>query len=117
MASGMQDKERSWYVVELRSHAAPVTGNLGITIGRLPVHTVEFEVVLDEEDIPERASLDDQIDAQRYQAAQYAAGNIAAWTDWPAGEYIVTVRGRDSATVYDAAIDEHRSYTLRKRGE
>jgi len=108
-------RETPWYTVEARSHTAPATGNLGIEIGSLPVKAVEFEVTVDDAEVPKQSSLDEQIDAQRLEAAMLTGGNIAAGTDWPAGTYLLIVRGRDSATAYVADIDEHRAYTVRKR--
>jgi len=107
--------EENWYSVDLRSHAAPVTGTMGFTIGVLPVRGVQFEVVLAEADIPRRDSEAEQIAAQRYEAAMYAVGNIAAQTDWPAGKYLVAVRNRSTQTMFVADIDEHRSFTLLPR--
>lgn len=109
--------EENWYSVDLRSHAAPVTGTMGFTIGVLPVRGVQFEVVLDEDDIPRRDNEAEQIAAQRREAAMYAVGNIAASTDWPAGKYMVAVRNRSTQTMYVADIDEHRSFTLLPRNE
>lgn len=109
--------EENWYSVDIRSHAAPVTGTMGFTIGVLPVRGVQFEVVLDEADIPHRDSETEQIAVQRREAAMYAVGNIAASTDWPAGKYLVAVRNRSAQTMYVADIDEHRSFTLLPRDE
>lgn len=107
--------EENWYSVDLRSHAAPVTGTMGFTIGVLPVRGVQFEVVLAEDDIPRRDSETEQIAAQRREAAMYAVGNIASQTDWPAGKYMVAVRNRSAQTTFVADIDEHRSFTLLPR--
>lgn len=109
--------EENWYSVDIRSHAAPVTGTMGFTIGVLPVRGVQFEVVLAEADIPRRDNEAEQIVAQRREAAMYAVENIAASTDWPAGKYMVSVRNRSTQTMYVADIDEHRSFTLLPRNE
>lgn len=114
----VDDNGRYWYAVEVRSGAAPVTGTIGVKIGGLKLRAVEFKVPVDEEDVPLRTgNVADLIDAQRYIAALDAAGAVAAGTDWPWGEYLVTVRARESATTYVADIDEHRAYTLRKHSE
>jgi hypothetical protein len=103
--------DRYWYAVEVRSHAAPVTGNLGAWIGGLCLRAVEFEVPVDEGDVAQ-SSASDLARAGRYAAARDGAGAVAAGTDWPAGKYLVTVRGTVSASTYVADIDQYRSYSL-----
>lgn len=107
---------RYWYDVELRSGAAPTTGTLGAEIGGLKLRSVVFEVPVDEGDVATSGDSDLAV-VERYAAARDGAGAVAAGTDWPGGEYLVIVRGRESATRYVADIDQHRSYGLRQASE
>jgi nitric oxide synthase oxygenase domain/subunit len=99
------------YAVEVRSHGAPVTGSVSVRIGGLRVRSIEFEVPVDGDKM-RQGTLSELIDQQRYDAGVRGAEAVAAGTDWPAGKYLVTVRGRHSASTYVADIDKHRSYSL-----
>lgn len=100
------------FVVEVRSHIAATTiGTLGFKVAGLPVHALELLVTIDRSTIPERPTIDQQIEAQRRAAAERAAENMAL-AEWAPGNYLLTIRGKDSATRYTATINDQREYSL-----
>jgi|SRR5690606_38437844 len=101
-----------WYAVEIRSHGAPVTGNLGVKIGGTKLRAVEFEVPVDETEVAQSGT-SALATAERHRAAHEAVeAVVAGMHDWPWGKYLVTVRGRESASTYVADIDADGTFTL-----
>lgn len=101
-----------WYAVEIRSGAAPVTGNLGVKLGGVKLRSVESEVPVDEAEVAQSGTSALAV-AERYRAAREGVGAVVAGMhDWPWGKYLVTVRGRESASTYVADIDADGTLTL-----
>jgi len=65
-----------WYAVQIRSHAAPVTGNLGVKIGGTKLRSVEFEVTVDETEVAQSSTSALAI-AERHRAAREGIGAVA----------------------------------------